>query len=607
MASLPRFRRRIWPRRNVRVAAACVAALVLASCRSADSTGPGPSGNISLDMAHVATDSIGPAGGTLSITSASGITYTLVVPAGALMAPVTITMTPVLRHDSLPLSGGFAAGAEFEPAGLHFALPARFTASPVPAAPAGTGLAAVTFEGNGDSLALVPAFGTPAAPAVLIAHFSGSSFGFGTSADLRLLVDAMAQSPSPTAQAFKDTLAMLGDPGTLEDASVTVGTLNHWFDSAVLPGIEAASNDAGLLLAVADYGEWVALANLYLTGDETPTLDGRLPLVPNELLLDGVAAGDALAPQVREAIAGNNDVCLAQHDVQGLYNVLFWQGIAHRVNLGIDVPDRQLDAGTVIANLCGRIVADSVGLPDPLPGATDVSLDLVWGILIGESPPVARADFDVAVSASGATVQSPSGLTGPDPEGGPIQQGFFTTVVRSSTGSATFTATACLVRGGVTEDDFCGTATVSRGISAVSGDWKGGIIYGCANTLASADVFATIQGDQQSVSGTWTIPPINCAPNGIHGTLTATMDPVQHTVRTFAMTADAPATGCGDPPPPVTVTATTGTFGASNVGGVPYEFNFPSAFPQGPLTGSWSCNGVFSVQPTALALYGPLP
>jgi hypothetical protein len=424
-------------------------------------TGPSHDGNLTLDAAHAASDSIGASGGTLSATSSSGVTYTLAVPAGALMSPVKITLTPILRHDGLPLSGGFAAGATFEPAGLRFAIPARLTVSPVPAAPEGTRLAAVTFEGGGDAPALVPAIGTTA-PGILVTHFSGASFGFGTTADLAAISTAAGQSPG--AQAFKDTLAMLGSPGTLMDPLSAVSTLQHWFDAAVLPGIQSAANDASLIVAVGDFAEWAAIANLYLTGQPTPTLDGLLPTVPAALTDDGVDAGDALAPQLRHAIDGNNSVCRSAHAVQPLYNVLYWQQVAHILNLGIDTPEQQLDRATVIAHLCGRIVADSVGLPNPLPQGTDVSLNLAWGILIDDTQPVIPADFAVAVSGSGATVQHASGPTGPDPAGGPITQGFFTTVVRSSASAVTLTATACLVPPHTaTVPDFCGTETVTRG------------------------------------------------------------------------------------------------------------------------------------------------
>ena len=55
---------------------------------------------------------------TIKATGADGTTYTLVIPAGALVGPETITLTPLAKVDDLPLSGGLEAAVELEPHGL---------------------------------------------------------------------------------------------------------------------------------------------------------------------------------------------------------------------------------------------------------------------------------------------------------------------------------------------------------------------------------------------------------------------------------------------------------------------------------------------------------
>ncbi len=70
---------------------------------------------ITLQNGAGQTATIGAGGGTIVATGAGGITYTLVVPALALMQPVAITMTPLGAVTGLPLSGGFVAGADFQP------------------------------------------------------------------------------------------------------------------------------------------------------------------------------------------------------------------------------------------------------------------------------------------------------------------------------------------------------------------------------------------------------------------------------------------------------------------------------------------------------------
>ncbi len=438
--------------------------LLLASCGGGDGppTGPGGGdGSLTLDADHAVSDLVGPQGDTLR-TTAGGHNFTLIVPPGALQASVTITMTPIASWNDLPLSGGLAAGVSFEPAGLQFVVPALLTVSNMPGAPSGMRLSAVTFEADGDSLALRPVLGTASVPSILVSHFSGGSFGFGTLADLERISIA-----SPAAALSEDSLALLASPETPADSGAIVDLLTAWFDSVVLPGISAAANDAGLLAAVRDYGLWVETAQALLTGNiPLSPIGAQLPRAPDKLRVSWERAREAMAPQLRDAIAGNNSTCRTDHSVQALYNVFFWQGMAHIVNLEIETADQQLDLASVVSNLCARIVADSVGLPDPLPLGADESLDLAWGLLIGETPPVVPADFQVTVTANGATVQHPTGFTGPDPLGGPITRGFYTTVVRAEAAGASFTGTACFAPSDTTVvEAFCGATTIDRGAS----------------------------------------------------------------------------------------------------------------------------------------------
>ena len=58
------------------------------------------------DVSRAAHAAIGPEGGTLKATAADGTRFELEVPAEALDFAEVITMTPVLRAENLPLSGG---------------------------------------------------------------------------------------------------------------------------------------------------------------------------------------------------------------------------------------------------------------------------------------------------------------------------------------------------------------------------------------------------------------------------------------------------------------------------------------------------------------------
>ena len=74
----------------------------------------------------------------ITTTADDGTTYTLTVPAEALIGPEPITMTPVSSVAGLPLSGGLVAGVQLEPHGLMLLKPAELViespdAGPLPA------------------------------------------------------------------------------------------------------------------------------------------------------------------------------------------------------------------------------------------------------------------------------------------------------------------------------------------------------------------------------------------------------------------------------------------------------------------------------------------
>jgi hypothetical protein len=452
-------------------------AVALAACGSDGGLTGGGGGNVTLDASQAVNDSIGSAGGVLTATSSAGITYTLTIPAGALQAPTRITLTPIKDQTHLPVSGGFAAGADFQPAGLQFAQPVRLAAHPLPAAPAGMQLIAVTFEGDGDSLGLAPLADSSGTLITFLTHFSAASFIFGTTADLELL--AQQTTTGSANQAFLNQLAALGIPLPPGNPAA-LPILQAWFASVILPELQGAGTDAELLLAVGDYTQWANVAFLYLTGD-TPLAPlvvaaPTQPTLPPSLANQVRQASQAAAPVLRNAIAGNNAVCRSQRSVQAILNEFFWQGYAQYFR--VDTPAEQLDVATITAALCARIAADSIGLPNPLTAGQAVSLDLVWGVLIGSSPPVIPGDFEITMSgASGLSVAHPSGFTGPDPEGGSIRQGFYTTVVTAvRVGTVSVNARACLILPGTTvASPFCTTVPISGnavGLSVV-GLWTG--------------------------------------------------------------------------------------------------------------------------------------
>src|SRR5215207_6177500 len=107
------------------------------------------------DVGRAAHTTIGPQGGTLSATAADGTRFELSVPAEALDFSETITMTPVLRAEKLPLSGGLIGAVNLEPAGLTFYEPATLRIIPAALAP-GYETIGFAYNGTGEQFHLHP-------------------------------------------------------------------------------------------------------------------------------------------------------------------------------------------------------------------------------------------------------------------------------------------------------------------------------------------------------------------------------------------------------------------------------------------------------------------
>ncbi len=504
-------------------------AVTLVACSSGSDGGPtgGGGGNVTLDASQAVNDSIGSAGGVLTATSTSGVTYTLTIPAGALQAPTRITLTPIKDQQNLPVSGGFAAGADFQPAGLQFAQPVRLAAHPLPAAPAGMQLIAVTFEGDGDSLGLAPLADSSGTLITFLTHFSAASFIFGTTADLELL--AQQTTTGSANQAFLNQLAALGIPLPPGNPAA-LPILQAWFASVILPELQGAGTDAELLLAVGDYGRWAELAFAYLTGaPPLAPLGGAAPLqpvLPPSLATEVGQASQAAAPVLRNAIAGNNAVCLAQHSLQALSNVLYWQSYAHY--FGVDTPAEQLDSATVLANICGQVVETSDTLATTLQAGFPHTLVVGFALRAGGAPIPGASTFAVTVSAIGATIQNPSGNTN--------AAGFWggSVITALGNGPVIITARGCLLSSGTTvSTGVCGTATIFRGSLDLTGSWAG--VYQLSAPIGGpVPIELQITQVQNAIQGTFNVP----IPNGPFGSISGLLS--GDTIFNFTLDEGAP-------------------------------------------------------------------
>ena len=138
---------------------------------------------VSQDTSKATSAVIGPAGGAVTASAASGVTLTLTVPAHALLSPHAITLTPLSSISGLPLKGGLLAGAQLSPDGLLLAKPASLKITLPKPPSSGMNAYAFGYRHSGTELHLVPKAGSGMSVTLTIWHFSGAGVGSGTSSD----------------------------------------------------------------------------------------------------------------------------------------------------------------------------------------------------------------------------------------------------------------------------------------------------------------------------------------------------------------------------------------------------------------------------------------
>jgi hypothetical protein len=344
-----------------------------------------------LEASAAASAVLSEAGGTVSATAVDGTRYTLTVPAGALVAPETITLTPVTAVDGLPLTGGLLAAVDLAPDGLFFLTPATLTIA-LPAAVAPAEVMGFGWEGAGENFHLDVAQTTGTTVTLSIAHFSGA--GAGTTAPASLA--AIILGPWGTgSQPYRNQLAALSAAGAPDPDLLAV--LYAWFDNHVLAAIAAAgTDDTALVAALKSLMDWED--GVFLLGLSDPGITSRRQSGRNQL-----------AAPLAAAIARANQRCQAQQSLAGAEDALRWQAIAEA--LGVVGVVAGLDLPTVLANLCVEILYEDTSYAlTPQAGVTSpLTLDVRIAFKSGGTS--LTQPIGIEVDATGTTPNSASGNT----------------------------------------------------------------------------------------------------------------------------------------------------------------------------------------------------
>ena len=198
----------------------------------------------------------------LTATGPRGETYTLVFPAGALPAGITVAMTPLDRVDGFPYSGALVAGVALEPDGLVPFLPGTLTITPQQTLlTPGYEVAGFGYRGDGQGFYPQVAFKDGPTFIMLVSHFSG--WGVGTSTDDALLSTVLDHPPDDAMSEAESMAREEGKPWPppdLNDPADCIRYLNSW-GGLVLDSLVGCDSPGGYRQFD---GAWVRAAT-YLT------------------------------------------------------------------------------------------------------------------------------------------------------------------------------------------------------------------------------------------------------------------------------------------------------------------------------------------------------
>ncbi|MEO8189466.1 MAG: hypothetical protein ABI682_03915 [Acidobacteriota bacterium] len=210
-------------------------------------------------------------GGEITATGVDGSTYSLRIPADALLSPQEITMTPASRIDGLPLSGGLASAVQLGPDGLFLFKPATLTITPARAVPLSS---QVTFSwrGSGEEFFLYPPAADQTPLSLSVVTLAGYGSGAGTDSDVQAQVsriparasDELFQNLEPLFGALRTSGQPLGRKAVLsvrdDIRTKMVALLRNHYRTVVLPRLQAKSCGRGREGIIA-FHEWIVWIN----------------------------------------------------------------------------------------------------------------------------------------------------------------------------------------------------------------------------------------------------------------------------------------------------------------------------------------------------------
>ncbi|HBR56266.1 MAG TPA: hypothetical protein DEA22_02145 [Blastocatellia bacterium] len=204
---------------------------------------------VDLDKKQTSSAKIDKSGGSISLTAADGSKFTLEVPADALDAETTITLTAVKTVDGAPLDNKTPTAVQLEPSGLKLKQVAALTITPAKEIPVKEQIV-FGYEGNGKDYHLAPVDPKSKVIKVKLLGFSGAGVGTGSDSAwaAHQIIEAsnastrLLQKFGEATQAARREILVEGDEsGSSEDLFKSF--LDAFMEQVVMKEIAAAELD----------------------------------------------------------------------------------------------------------------------------------------------------------------------------------------------------------------------------------------------------------------------------------------------------------------------------------------------------------------------------
>jgi hypothetical protein len=326
-------------------------------CGGGGSDEASPASGVRLESAATVTQTVGPAGATLTTTGSDGTAYTLAIPAGALPRAADITLAPIASIAGLPERTSLVAGAQLSPEGQTFDVPVRLSIVPA-SAPTAT-LLPFAYGGDLEQRHLYPGRAVGGAVEFEVVHFSGYA------ALAAQLGDALSDAyfPEPTAagdQALQALVAAAtGMPaGPARNEAMRVA-LQAWLDGTIKPAAAAAQG-------LAPYDPQIfARGSVWLLRREMAVFEIALRYAALELAGEAITQVSnefqvAVRDTARHVVDVSNAGCTAENAFALVVpEILAWQSLAQRS--GASALDATLERPAVLEALCVQVAYDPDG------------------------------------------------------------------------------------------------------------------------------------------------------------------------------------------------------------------------------------------------------